>query len=125
MSEKNGKRLIDRIIAKAATGKRSLVIPEWDGVELFFEPLNRAEMEEATKNAGDRPVTTQSLFLLVHMAKDAEGNRVFKQSDIEALRTKADLGVLTRVEAFMWGTVLPSDKEVAARIEADPPSVSN
>jgi hypothetical protein len=124
MSE-NGKRLIDKIIAKAATGKRSIVVPEWDGVELFFEPLTRAKMEEAMpKDKVDRPFTTQSLFLLVFMAKDASGHRVFKQGDIEALRTQADLGVLSRVEAFMWGTVLPNEKQVEEMVEADPPSAS-
>jgi hypothetical protein len=121
--KENG-RLIDRIIAKAVTGTRKIAVPEWEA-ELYFEPLTRAQMEDAMpKDSVDRPATTQSLFLLVHMAKDAEGNRVFRPTDIEKLRQKADLSVLTKVEAFMWGTVLPSEKEVAAEIAADPPSAS-
>jgi hypothetical protein len=124
MSKTNGTRLIDRIISKSVTGPRSLYIPEWD-VELFFEPLTRAKMEEAMpKDNMDRPFTTQSLFLLVHMAKDKEGQPVFRRNDIEALRTKADLAVLTRVETFMWGTVLPNEKQVDEEMAADPSSAS-
>lgn len=124
MSDTNGKRLIDRIVAKSATGRRSIQVPEWD-VEIFFEPLTRAQMEEAMpKDNVERPSTTQSLFLLVHMAKDADGNKLFMQRDIEKLRTKADLGVLTRVEAFMWGTVLPTEKQVEQEVKEDPQSAS-
>ena len=117
-------RLIDRILATSPTDRRKIHVPEWD-VDIYFAPLTRAELEAATPKDGiERPSTTQSLFLLVRMAKDAEGAPLFRNDDIESLRTRADLGVLTRVEAFMWGTVLPGEKEVAKVAATDPPSAS-
>ena len=119
MSKTNG-RLIDRIIAKSSLERRVITVPEWE-VDLYFRPLTRAEMEAAMPTDDvERPSTTQGLFLLVHMAEDADGKKVFKPTDIEALRTKADLAVLTRVESFMWGTMIPSVREARKEIEADP-----
>lgn len=120
----NGKRLIDKIIALAPTERRKLYVPEWD-VTLYFPALTKAQLEEAVpKDDVPRSALLEGLYLLVHTAQDEQGNRVFAQKDIDGLREKADLSTVTRVEAFMWGTIVPPLKEAEKEIQADPPSAS-
>ena len=122
-------RLIDRIVAAAPTERRMIHVPDpgWE-CDIYFPALTKAQLEAAIPKNGDRSVTMQSLMLLVHTAQDGAGNRLFQLSDIEKLRQKADLNVLTRVEAFMWGTVVPTVEEAeddlknAPSLSGDSPS---
>lgn len=121
MGVKNG-RLIERIIAQFPTERRKLHVPEWE-VDLYFAPLTKAEIEAAVpKNGAGQSNERQSLYLLVHMARDADGKPVFAERDIDALRERTDLHVLTRVEAFMWGTQLPTVKDAKAELKNAPSS---
>lgn len=119
----SGERLIDRIVATAVTERRKITVPEW-GVDIYFEPLTKAQLEGAMPKNGARSLQTQSLLLLVHTAKDADGKRLFRMEDVELLRQKADLNVLTRVEAFMWGTLTPTVEQAEAELKENPPSAS-
>lgn len=123
MSEANGGRLIDRIAAKAPSERRKLHVPEWE-VDIYFPPLTKVQLEAATAKAGTRSTATQSLMLLAHIAQDEAGQRLFRMEDIEVLRQKADLNVLTRVEQFMWGTISPSIEEAEEDLKANPQSSS-
>lgn len=116
-------RLIDKIVAMAVTERRKLHVPEW-GVDIYFEPLTKAQLEAAIPKNGARTLQTQSMLLLVHTAKDAEGKRLFRMEDVELLRQKADLNVLTRVEGFMWGTLTPTVEEAEQELKDSPPSAS-
>lgn len=123
MSEANGGRLIDRIVAKSPSERRRLHVPEWE-VDIYFPPLTKVQLEAATAKATNHSTATQSLMLLAHTAQDEAGQRLFRMEDIEILRQKADLNVLTRVEQFMWGTVIPSVEEAEADLKANPLSSS-
>lgn len=123
MSEANGKRLIDRIVATAPSERRKIHVPEWE-VDIYFPPLTKVQLEAATAKAGNRSISTQSLMLLAHTAQDEAGQRLFQMEDIELLRQKADLNVLTRVEQFMWGTVIPSVEEAEEDLKENPHSSS-
>lgn len=123
MSEANGKRLIDKIVAKAPSERRKIHVPEWE-VDIYFPPLTKVQLEAATAKAGNRSTSTQSLMLLAHTAQDEAGQRLFQMEDIELLRQKADLNVLTRVEQFMWATVIPSVEEAEEDLKENPRSSS-
>lgn len=124
MSETNGTRLIDRIAIITPEERRKLTVPEW-GVDIYFRPITKSALDAAMPTDGvERPLSTQGLFLLVHTAEYEDGSKVFQRADIERLRTKVPLDVLTRVEAFMWGTQVPEIKEAEKIIESDPTSAS-
>jgi hypothetical protein len=124
-------RLIEKIIKDAPTERRKMHVPEWQGEALpdgdvYFKPRTKAVMEAALPT-GDAEISHAmiGLYLLVATAEDVNGARIFEVRDIDGLREKADLAILTRVEAFMWGTQLPSPKEAEAAIQADPTSASS
>lgn len=119
MSETNGERLIDRIVARAPSARRMIRVPEWD-VDLYFPPVTSAQLEAALPKNGDKSTAPPSLFLLVHLAQDEAGNRLFRKADIEMLRQRADLNVLTRVQDFMWNTVTPSDEAAETDLKNTP-----
>lgn len=124
MSETNGTRLIDKIVAATPLDRRPLHIPEWD-TTLYFKPLTKAAMDAALpQDDVKRPPSTMGLFLLVESAEDEQGNKVFAKRDIEKLRTKVDLSVLNRIEGFMFGMVLPTITDAEGAITADPTSGS-
>ena len=124
MSESNGKRLIDKLVALTPTERRKYVVPEL-GETLYFRPLTKAALDAAVPNDGvDRPMSTQGLLLLVETAEYEDGSKAFQRDDIQKLRTKVPLDVLTRLESFMWGTQVPTIKEAEEAIQADPTSAS-
>lgn len=105
-----GERLIDRIVAKSPTDRRMIHVPEWE-VDIYFKPLTRAQIDQAIPKDIERPVGTERLLVLAHMAEDADGKRLFRQTDVEKLRQHAEVTVLSRVEAFLWRTVTPTVEE--------------
>lgn len=124
MSESNGKRLIDKLVALTPTERRKYVVPE-TGDEIYFRPLTKAALDAAMPNDGvDRPMSTQGLLLLVETAEQEDGSKYFQRADIEKLRTRVPLDVLTRLESFMWGAQVPSIKEAEGEILKDPISGS-
>jgi len=124
-------RLIEQIIKDAPTERRKIHVPEWQGEALpdgdvYFRPLSKAALEDAMpKGNGTNPGMLAGLYLLVHTAEDVSGNRIFEVRDVDGLREKADLAVITRVESFMWGTQVPSIQEATAEIAKDPSSASD
>lgn len=121
---KNGKRAIDKIVALTPTERRKVYVPEINET-IFFRPMTKAEMDAAIPDDDvQRPQSTTGLFLLVHMAEYEDGSKVFKQTDIEKLRSHSRLDIVNRLEAFMWGTQVPDIKEAEKEIEADPTSAS-
>jgi Holliday junction resolvase RusA-like endonuclease len=124
MSENNGKRAIDKLIALTPTERRKLHVPELNA-DIFFRPMTKAEMDAAIPNDDvKRPQSTTGLFLLVHMAEYEDGSKVFKRTDIDNLRMRARLDIVNRLESFMWDTQVPEIKEAEKEIEADPTSAS-
>lgn len=122
MSKGNGTRFIDRLIAASPTARRKVMIL---GQDVYFRPLTRQLLHDALpKDEVDRPPDYVGLFMLVECAEAEDGSKLFKRTDIEALRTKVSLALLTEIEQAMQGVLAPSEKEVAQEAKADPPSAS-
>lgn len=120
MSETNGKRFIDKLVAASPTERRKVSIL---GQDIYFTPLTRKQLAEAMPNDKmDRAPDYAGLFLLVQTAEDEAGNKLFKKTDIEALRTKVSLALLQQIESAMLGVQAPSMDTIAEEAAQDPPS---
>ena len=122
MSKDNGTRFIDKLIAASPTERRKVVVL---GEELYFKPLTRRQLVEAMPKDGvKRDDDYAGLFLLVQTAETADGTKVFKRTDIEALRSKVSLSLLQEIEAAMMGVQTPTLAQVEEDVAADPHSAS-
>lgn len=122
MSEANGKRFIERLIAASPTARRKFTVL---GQDIYVRPLTRKMLADAMpKDDVEREPDYVGLFLLVHCAEDEDGNKLFRISDIDALREGVSLELLQQIESGILGVITPSDKQVAQEIKADPPSAS-
>lgn len=116
-------RAIDKIRASYNAAQRQLVVPEFDGLELFFSRLTTADMQ-AVLAREPKDSYEQDLVLLIHKAKDAEGKPAFQMGDLHYLKTEADYVVLRRIIGFMYEAAMLTEKEAKEQIETDPPSAS-
>lgn len=106
--EKTGLRPIDRVRQAYGGATRSLKIPEWEGMELFFGPLTTADME-AVEERNPKNTYDRNIVLLIHKAKDSEGKPLFGMGDKTYLRVEGDFVVLQRIISFMFGTTFDLD----------------
>ena len=74
--EKTGERPIDRVRQAYGGATRSMKVPEWGGLELFFGPLTTADME-AVDARDPKSSYDRNLILLIYKAKDADGKPLF------------------------------------------------
>ena len=86
---------------------KEIHVPEWDCV-LYATPFTVAEKKKLLKSAKDDDMEFLVRTLMLK-AKDAEGNRVFTESDKFDLMHKVDSNVLTRVVTEI--SVAPSVEE--------------
>lgn len=122
MSEANGKRFIDRLIAASPTERRKFSVL---GQDIYVKPLTRKAMADAMpKDEVQREPDYVGLFLLVHCAETEDGAKLFRVTDIDALREAVSLNLLQQIEAGIMGVLAPSDAQVARDVTADPPSAS-
>lgn len=115
-------RAIDKVRAAFSRKTRSIVIPEWDGLELFFGPLTTADLD-AVEARQPKTVNERNLLLLIHKARDKDGATLFSFGDLHYLRTEAAMAPLNQAFEAMYGVTVDLD---AARqeLETNPPSGS-
>jgi len=126
-------RAIDKVRSAYTAARRSMVVPEWDDLELHFSRLTTADLQAITARE-PKDGLDQDLLLLIHKAMDAEGKPLFQFGDLTYLRTEADYLVVRRVIAFMYdstqlarldGAVTQAEQqEAATAIAQDPSSAS-
>jgi len=116
-------KAIDKVRAAYNAGKRQLVIPEFDNLELWFGRLTTADMQ-AVLAREPKDSYEQDLMLLVHKAQDAEGKPAFQMGDLHYLKIEADYVVLRRAIAFMYDATMLVEKEAIKQIDQDPSSAS-
>ncbi|HLE03972.1 MAG TPA: hypothetical protein VI729_05075 [Anaerolineales bacterium] len=116
-------KAIDKVRAAYNAGKRQLVVPEFDNLELWFGQLTTADMQ-AVLAREPKDSYEQDLLLLIHKAQDADGKPAFQTGDLHYLKTEADYVVLRRVIAFLYSTTALIEQEVKKQIEGDPSSAS-
>ena len=117
-------KAIDRVRNAYQAKRRSIVVPEWEDMELFFGPLTVEDMVSiesrlSTNGTGEGEQYERSILMLIHKAKTKEGRAVFNFGDKKVLMSEADLVVINRVVAFMSSDV-PSLAEAKEQVETDP-----
>ena len=117
-------KAIDRVRNAYQAKRRSIVVPEWENMELFFGPLTVDDMVSiesrvSSNGTGEGEQYERSILMLIHKARTKEGTAVFHFGDKKVLMSEADLIVINRVIAFMSSDV-PSLDEARKQVEADP-----
>lgn len=103
-------KLVDRIREVAgAVPRKSIVVPEWDGVELFFTPMTIGDMR-AVDERKPKDLHDKNLILLIMKAKYEDGRAAFTMGDKNYLETEADYIVVQRVATFMYNVAMPEGK---------------
>jgi len=122
MSASNGGRFIDKLIAASPTERRKVSIV---GQDVYFKPMTRQQIVEAMpKDKMDRPADYAGLFLIVQTAEAEDGSKLFKMTDIEALRARVSASLVQQIESAMLDIQAPSLEAVSKEAEADPSSAS-
>src|SRR5512143_1272294 len=99
----NGKtapRAIDVIRQSTTDQRRSIVVPEWNNLELFFSRLTSSDIASVADRDPKSP-QERDLLLLMRKARDRDGRPVFQMGDLHYLMTEADWFVLQKVVTFM------------------------
>jgi len=122
MSESNGKRFIEKLIAASPLDRRKFTVL---GQDIYVRPLTRKAMADAMpKDDVEREPDYVGLFLLVHCAEAEDGSRLFEIKDIDALRERVSLDLLQQIESGIMGVIQPDAKQIEEDFKADPPSAS-
>jgi hypothetical protein len=92
-------RALDRLkkAANLTPIKKSVELSDGDVFEFYCTPLTMAERERAQKNAGSDEATAFALQLLIHKAKDENGQPMFRTGELAELKNEvrdADLQTL-------------------------------
>lgn len=83
------------------TPKRKLHVPEWQA-DIYFKPMTPNELDCARKEVMDNDTTVVlHTQLVILKALDAEGKRLFKNSDASTLIEKGFLDVISRIHDEM------------------------
>lgn len=88
MPSSNGMRAIDRLKAAANLKpiRKMIVLGNGDEFEMWHRPLTMAQRERAQKNAKSDDAGAFALQLLVDVAIDETGQRMFSAGDISELK---------------------------------------
>jgi len=119
-------KAIDAIRSAQSNSIRSLVVPEWGDLELFFTKLTIADQEAVEAREPKTPYDRQ-ILMVIHKARDGEGAPLFQMGDAHYLKTEADFLVFQRVVKFMYETafgLVTSVEDAVEQIEANPSSAS-
>ena len=116
-----GMRALDRLKASVVmkATRRSVELPNGDEFEFYSKPVTLAQRARAQKQAGNDNATDFALQLLVMMAEDENGSKLFSAGEIAELRNELPASV---VEALMLQLLQDADPEEEA---ADPKSSSS
>lgn len=104
---------LDKIKAHAAppAERPFVIVPEWDGLRIYYRRTNLDDVALALKLAPDNPVR-QNVEMLVSVAEEESGEKMFKRIDTLELMEKADPEVMSRVMAEM-GIVRQTPADIA------------
>ena len=112
-----GMRALDRLKASVVmkATRRSVELPNGDEFEFYSKPVTLAQRARAQKQAGNDNATDFALQLLVMMAEDENGSKLFSAGEIAELRNELPASV---VEALMLQ--LLQEAEAAEEEDASP-----
>ena len=113
-------KAIDKVVAAYEnTPKRSVVVPEWGGMEVFFNPVTVADMK-AVEAQNPKTEYDHNLYLIIRKAKDAEGKGLFQPGDKSKLESRVDMAALIRLVQALSSRIPKAEGEAKKAIEADP-----
>lgn len=124
---------IDRIRKAYRDRRRSIEVPEWDGLELFFSPLTTADVAAADDRMQDRDGKEpakhrheRNIYLLIATAELEDGSPAFRLGDKAFLMTEAEYAVIQRLVGFLYSTSMSADsvEDAKGKSEATPGSTS-
>lgn len=86
------------IIAAKDIEEEIVEVPEWDGSVRLVQ-MNAEETTAFTRDLNTKPATGDDgmYLMLIHSARDAEGQRIFTMEDLPALRKKS-INALNRLQ---------------------------
>ena len=117
-----GTRAIDVIRNNYMGERRSITVPEWGGLALWFGPVTPSAMEKVDDRDPANNLE-RSLLLLVTMATDEGGKPLFEFGDVRHLKDTTEFTVLQRVFDFMLSSWL--DKETSVKTNPTSAGVSS
>jgi len=120
--EPRTQKAIDIVRASSAKARRSIVVKEWGGLEIFFGKITVSDME-AVEERDPKTPQERNLILLCNKAQDSEGHPLFDKGDIHFLRTEGDFVILQRVFNFMFESAY-NLAEAKAELAKNPSSAS-
>jgi len=94
-------------VAMKAT-RRSITLPNGDEFEFYSKPVTLAQRARAQKTAGNDDATSFALQLLVMLAQDENGQKLFGPGDIAELRNELPANV---VEGLMLQLLQDAEPE--------------
>lgn len=117
-----GTRPIDVIRRCSSLNRRSITIPEWEDMTLYFGKITVADWDgvEARNPKSDME---RNLLLLISMARLEDGTPAFQGGDKMYLEREADFAVLQRVLNFMYEGAYEGLEQAEAAITENPISV--
>lgn len=117
-------RAIDIINRATDHTVRSIEVPEWNGLKLYFTPLTTADMQVAGSQGKDtEDHHDRNIRLLINKAMDEQGKPLFRQGDAHHLK-QANYEVLQRVIGFMYETAFTKVEDAQKAVEGNPSSTS-
>lgn len=90
-------------------------VPEWSHdpekpLKLFVQPMNIGEKSAMLKAVQEGTYLDGAVMGLILQARDADGRRIFKRADFDALVTDADPAVIERINSEMAALLQPSQE---------------
>lgn len=117
-------RPIDVIRRCSSLNNREIVVPEWDGMKLYFGKMTGANWDSVDARSPKTDMDRHLLFLIM-MAKQEDGTPAFQTGDKQYLVNEAELSVLQRVIAFMYEGSYKDVAQAEDAIEGNQPSGSD
>lgn len=85
-------------------GRQSMDVPEWgDGKNpavIYWDPVTLMDRNDAVEKAGGANLKFHA-YMVIRKAKDADGNRIFKDVEASDFFYKVDPGVVVRISNSM------------------------
>jgi hypothetical protein len=99
-------------VAMKAT-RRSITLPNGDEFEFYSKPVTLAQRARAQKTAGNDNPTDFALQLLVMLAQDENGQRLFNPGDVAELRNELPANVVENLMLQLLQDAEPEDNDEA------------
>ena len=99
-------------VAMKAT-RRSITLPNGDEFEFYSKPVTLAQRAKAQKTAGNDNPTDFALQLLVMLAQDENGQKLFGPGDVAELRNELPASVVENLMLQLLQDAEPEESDEA------------